>query len=163
MFATMLVVIQLVVSVVVGLYFFRQLRQSRQKEPAHGRESNREMERMRHLRSIHLSEPLAEKVRPTKMSDVIGQEDGIRSLKAILCGANPQHVLIYGPPGIGKTCAARLVLEALGKAPLLTAGLHLGEGTGAVASIPLWDMALAVYDHCYSFAEGGITPYTPQC
>ena len=42
MFATMLVVIQLVVSVVVGLYFFRQLRQSRQKEPAHGRESNRE-------------------------------------------------------------------------------------------------------------------------
>ena len=46
------------------------------------------------------------------MSDVIGQEDGIRSLKAILCGANPQHVLIYGPPGIGKTCAARLVLEA---------------------------------------------------
>ena len=59
--------------------------------------------------------------------------------------------------------AARLVLEALGKAPLLTAGLHLGEGTGAVASIPLWDMALAVYRGCYSFTEGGITPYTPQC
>lgn len=59
--------------------------------------------------------------------------------------------------------AARLVLDALGKAPLLTAGLHLGEGTGAVASLPLWDMALAVYDHCYSFTEGGITPYTPQC
>ena len=59
--------------------------------------------------------------------------------------------------------AARLVLDALGKAPLLTAGLHLGEGTGAVASLPLWDMALAVYDHCYSFAEGAITPYTPQC
>ena len=59
--------------------------------------------------------------------------------------------------------AAHLVLDALGKAPLLTAGLHLGEGTGAVASLPLWDMALAVYGHCYSFAEGGITPYTPQC
>ena len=59
--------------------------------------------------------------------------------------------------------AAHLVLDALGKAPLLTAGLHLGEGTGAVASLPLWDMALTVYDHCYSFAEGGITPYTPQC
>ena len=59
--------------------------------------------------------------------------------------------------------AARLVLEALGKTPLLTAGLHLGEGTGAVASIPLWDMALAVYDGCYSFAEGGIAPYMPQC
>ena len=59
--------------------------------------------------------------------------------------------------------AARIVLEALGKAPIITAGLHLGEGTGAVASIPLWDMALAVYGGCYSFAEGGIAPYTPQC
>ena len=59
--------------------------------------------------------------------------------------------------------AARIVLEALGKAPLITAGLHLGEGTGAVASIPLWDMALAVYEGCYSFAEGGIAPYMPQC
>ena len=126
MFATMLVVIQLVVSVVVGLYFFRQLRQSRQKEPAHGRESNREMERMRHLRSIHLSEPLAEKVRPTKMSDVIGQEDGIRSLKAILCGANPQHVLIYGPPGIGKTCAARLVQAVAGDAIPRGCAVHRG-------------------------------------
>ena len=56
-----------------------------------------------------------------------------------------------------------MVLEALGKAPVITAGLHLGEGTGAVASIPLWDMALAVYGGCYSFAEGGIAPYTPQC
>ena len=59
--------------------------------------------------------------------------------------------------------AAKLVLEALDKKPLLTAGLHLGEGTGAVASIPLWDMALEVYNNCYSFTEGGITPYTPQC
>ena len=55
---------------------------------------------------------LAERVRPASFADVVGQADGIRSLKAILCGANPQHVLIYGPPGVGKTCAARLVLEA---------------------------------------------------
>ena len=59
--------------------------------------------------------------------------------------------------------AARLVLDALHKKPLITADLHLGEGTGAVASLPLWDMALAVYNHCYSFTEGGIAPYTPQC
>ena len=58
--------------------------------------------------------------------------------------------------------AAKLVLDALNKKALITAGLHLGEGTGAVAAIPLWDMALAVYDGCYSFAEGGINAYTPQ-
>lgn len=54
------------------------------------------------------------------------------------------------------------MLDALNKKALITAGLHLGEGTGAVAAIPLWDMALAVYDGCYSFAEGGIDAYTPQ-
>ena len=58
--------------------------------------------------------------------------------------------------------AAKLVLDALNKKALITAGLHLGEGSGAVAAIPLWDMALAVYDDCYSFAEGGIDAYTPQ-
>lgn len=52
------------------------------------------------------------------------------------------------------------MLDALHKKPLITADLHLGEGTGAVASLPLWDMALAVYNHCYSFTEGGIAPYT---
>ena len=51
--------------------------------------------------------------------------------------------------------AARIVLEALGKAPIITAGLHLGEGTGAVASIPLWDMALAVYAPMLTLVLGG--------
>ena len=49
--------------------------------------------------------------RPKAFSDIIGQEEGIAALQAVLCGPNPQHVIIYGPPGVGKTCAARLVLE----------------------------------------------------
>ncbi len=69
------------------------------------------MEQLRKMRSIHLSEPLSEKVRPTAFKDIVGQEDGIKALKAALCGPNPQHVIIYGPPGVGKTAAARLVLE----------------------------------------------------
>ena len=91
--------------------------------------------------------------------------DGFISGVAALCAVRlcPAAVKAVFASHCSSEPAARLVLEALGKAPLLTAGLHLGEGTGAVASIPLWDMALAVYDHCYSFAEGGITPYTPQC
>lgn len=107
-----LMVIQLMVTVVVGVYFFRQLRKDSKAEPVQRRESPREMEKLNKLRSIRLTEPLAERVRPASFADVVGQEEGIRSLKAILCGANPQHVLIYGPPGVGKTCAARLVLEA---------------------------------------------------
>lgn len=113
----LLIGIQLVVTVVVGVYFYRQLKQQKKAQPIARRESCREMDRLNHMRSIHLSEPLAEKVRPTEFKDIIGQEDGIKSLKAILCGANPQHVLIYGPPGVGKTCAARLVLEAARQSP----------------------------------------------
>ena len=64
---------------------------------------------------------------------------------------------------LGRSRRGAFICGVLGETPLLTAGLHLGEGTGAVASIPLWDMALAVYDGCYSFAEGGIAPYMPQC
>lgn len=112
MVSVILLIIQLAVSIVVGLYFIRQLRKEARSEPTVQRESSRELDKLRRMRSIHLSEPLAERVRPASLTDVIGQEDGIRSLKAILCGANPQHVLIYGPPGVGKTCAARLVLEA---------------------------------------------------
>ena len=112
MVSFVLVIIQLAVTLVVGVYFYRQLKQQKKNTPAVRRESSREMDRLNRMRNIHLSEPLAEKVRPARFEDIIGQEDGIKSLKAILCGANPQHVLIYGPPGVGKTCAARLVLEA---------------------------------------------------
>ncbi|UZW67945.1 AAA family ATPase [Priestia flexa] len=63
------------------------------------------------MRAISLTEPLAERVRPSSFHDIVGQEDGIRALKAALCGPNPQHVIVYGPPGVGKTAAARLVLE----------------------------------------------------
>ena len=107
--------IQLLVTIVVGVYFYSQLRAQRKNQPAQRRDSGREYDKLQKLRALRLSEPLAERVRPTKFSDIVGQEDGIKSLKAILCGKNPQHVIIYGPPGIGKTCAARLVLEAAKK------------------------------------------------
>ena len=58
--------------------------------------------------------------------------------------------------------AGMLLLDALRKKPLITAGMRLGEGTGAVAAMPLLDMARAVYMDCYTFEEGGIEAYTPQ-
>ncbi len=115
MVSTILFAIQLLVTVVVGVYFYTQLKSQRKTQPTKRRESGREYEKLQKMRSLKLTEPLAERVRPAKFSDIIGQEDGVKSLKAILCGKNPQHVLIYGPPGIGKTCAARLVLEAAKK------------------------------------------------
>ena len=112
-----LLLLQLAVSVVTGVFFYTQLRNQNKAQPAARRESSREMENLRKMRAISLSEPLAEHVRPRELKDIIGQEEGIHSLMAILCGKNPQHVLIYGPPGVGKTCAARLALEAAKHSP----------------------------------------------
>ena len=112
-----IIVIQLLVSVVVGVYFLRAMRKEKQGSPSGRNESSREMEKIRQMRQIHLNQPLGEQVRPRSFSDIIGQEEGIRALCAILCGPNPQHVILYGPPGIGKTCAARLVLEYAKKQP----------------------------------------------
>jgi ATP-dependent Lon protease len=103
--------IQLFFGIIIGLYFWNLLRNQRTQKVSIDRESRKEMEQLRKMRSISLTEPLAEKVRPTSFQDIVGQEDGIKSLKAALCGPNPQHVIIYGPPGVGKTAAARLVLE----------------------------------------------------
>lgn len=58
--------------------------------------------------------------------------------------------------------AARSVLSALGLKPLICAEMRLGEGTGAVAALPLLDMALAVYTTSSSFANIGMDCYTPQ-
>ena len=103
--------VQFFFAVVIGLYFWNLLRSQQGNRVAIDRESRKEVEKLRLLREISLSEPLSERTRPTRMAEVIGQEEGIRALRAALCGPNPQHVLIYGPPGVGKTAAARLVLE----------------------------------------------------
>lgn len=106
-----LAAIQLFFAIVIGLYFFNLLKSQQGNKVAIDKESKKELEKLQKLREISLSEPLSEKTRPASFDDIIGQEEGIKALRAALCGPNPQHVIIYGPPGVGKTCAARLVLE----------------------------------------------------
>ncbi len=55
--------------------------------------------------------------------------------------------------------AGQLVLEALGLRPVLYAGMCLGEGTGAVALMPLLDMALTVYREMCSFEDIHLDAY----
>ncbi|MFV0402076.1 MAG: nicotinate-nucleotide--dimethylbenzimidazole phosphoribosyltransferase [Oscillospiraceae bacterium] len=57
--------------------------------------------------------------------------------------------------------ASRMLLEALELSPLIDAGLRLGEGSGAVAAMPLLDMARAVYRGMPTFRETGIEEYKP--
>ena len=55
--------------------------------------------------------------------------------------------------------AGKMVLEALGLEPFLYARMCLGEGTGAVAVMPLLDMALAMYRDMSSFSDINIDAY----
>lgn len=110
--------IQIFFIIVVGVYFLNLLKGQQGSKVAVGRESRKEIEKLEKMRQIKLSEPLSERTRPQSFQEIIGQEEGIKALRAALCGPNPQHIIIYGPPGVGKTAAARLVLEEAKRNPL---------------------------------------------
>lgn len=110
--------VQFFFAIVIGLYFWNLLRSQQGNRMAVERESKKELDKLQRMREISLTEPLSEKTRPASLVDIIGQEDGVKALRAALCGPNPQHVIIYGPPGIGKTAAARLILEEARRNPL---------------------------------------------
>jgi len=54
-------------------------------------------------------------LRPKTFDEVVGQERAIRSLISKLSSPYPQHIILYGPPGVGKTTAARIALEEVKK------------------------------------------------
>lgn len=110
--------IQVFFAVIIGMYFWNLLKAQQGNKSTVERESRKELEKLQRLRSISLTEPLAEKTRPKSFEEIIGQEEGLKALRAALCGPNPQHVIVYGPPGVGKTAAARVVLEEAKKNPL---------------------------------------------
>ncbi|NLL39266.1 MAG: nicotinate-nucleotide--dimethylbenzimidazole phosphoribosyltransferase [Clostridiales bacterium] len=91
---------------------------------------------------------------------VDGFISGISALVAVrLCPNVKDYILashISGEP------AGDMVLEALELEPFLNARMRLGEGTGAVAVMPIIDMALAVYCGMSTFDEVNIEAYTPQ-
>jgi len=109
--------VQIFFAIVIGLYFWNLLRSQQGNKIAIEKESKKELEKLQKMRRIKLSEPLSEKTRPSAFDEIIGQEEGLKALRAALCSPNPQHVIIYGPPGVGKTAAARLVLEEAKRNP----------------------------------------------
>lgn len=74
-------------------------------------ETQKKLKRILKLEERSISRSALYFLRPRSLSDIIGQDRAIQALLSKLATPYPQHVILYGPPGVGKTSAARLVLE----------------------------------------------------
>ena len=75
-------------------------------------------EALEKMDKVKLTQSVMELLRPKSLEESVGQPRAVRSLLAKLSSPYPQHLILYGPPGIGKTTAARLVLEQAKKVAL---------------------------------------------
>ena len=75
-------------------------------------------EQLEKLEKISLTQSVMELLRPASTQEIVGQKRAVDSLLAKLSSPYPQHLILYGPPGVGKTTAARLVLEEAKKRAL---------------------------------------------
>jgi len=78
-------------------------------------------------------------LRPDKWNEYIGQENVKNNLRVLLGAAkerghSPEHLLLYGPPGLGKTTLAHLISSDLGSAMKITSGPAI-ERVGDLAAI----------------------------
>jgi ATP-dependent Lon protease len=69
------------------------------------------LDELESLSARSLAASALQRLRPQTLREIIGQEAAVRALLAKISSPFPQHVILYGPPGVGKTTVARLVLE----------------------------------------------------
>ena len=79
-----------------------------------GSENNKTKKKYENL--LKLDEKVTNKnimsfLRPETLDEVVGQERAIKSLISKLSSPYPLHIILYGPPGVGKTTAARIALR----------------------------------------------------
>lgn len=58
-----------------------------------------------------LARTILEALRPQSLDEVLGQEKAVEAILSKLASSFPQHMIIFGPPGVGKTTAARLAFQ----------------------------------------------------
>lgn len=93
--------------------YLREMRKKIISEEA-GAENEFSEKKMKYIEELEKKPELKtimEILRPKSLDEIVGQEKAVKALITKLGTPYPQHVILYGPPGVGKTTAARLVLE----------------------------------------------------
>ncbi|WP_455717890.1 nicotinate-nucleotide--dimethylbenzimidazole phosphoribosyltransferase [Anaerosporobacter sp.] len=82
---------------------------------------------------------------------------GVAALLATrICPVAREYMM---PSQVSKEPGGQLILKELSLEPYITCDMCLGEGTGAIAVLPLLDMGLAVYRQMSTFADINIDNY----
>jgi ATP-dependent Lon protease len=93
--------------------YLRELKLEALREEA-GPETPATQKRLAELEALDargLARAALDVLRPKSLDQVVGEEAAIKALLAKLASPYPQHVILYGPPGVGKTTVARLALD----------------------------------------------------
>ncbi len=93
--------------------YYREMKEQILKEQG-GPENPHTLRQLLELEKMEnqgLGDGFGAKQRPGSLQEIVGQQAAIAALLAKIANPYPQHVLLYGPPGVGKTSVARLVLE----------------------------------------------------
>ncbi len=102
-----------------------------------------------------MSVPLADKIRPESLADVVGQEHILaegKPLRRIIDSGTVPNMIFYGPSGVGKTTVARIIAENCGMS------LYKLNGTNASTA----DIREVVADIGTFGAENGILLYLDE-
>lgn len=98
------------------------------------------------------NQPLADRIRPRKLDDFIGQSHIMDRISAIMESGRLPSLLLFGPPGCGKSTMALLLAKASGKSYLRVSAPEAGL-TALRKKLPGYDILILDELHRFSKAQ----------
>ena len=85
----------------------------RKEKGNENKKTKKRLDELLDLDSKVTSKNIMKLLRPQNLDEIVGQDRPIKSLISKLSSPYPQHIILYGPPGVGKTTAARIALNKI--------------------------------------------------